>query len=403
MKRIISAILSLLLMLLCACQTNSAQQTTPTTTAPVFVDHSATAEEAAALEKLYEGRIAYHGDIHVHTQSGEKSDGKLPLGMWADAMKAKKVDFVAVSDHRQTTHYDHEAWDDTIFIGASEGGMRVESINPNMSYQSVHTNYIFPTQEGMEGMLKEFALYFNFNSFNGHYQDWGCGNVFTREVAQDLIRYIQDNGGFFVLVHPASPNATEGPKSGELMDFWLVDGTGFEVFVGWEGPSENYKQTADGYELWKQLLAAGKKIYATAGSDTHLNPKTEALSTIYVTERNAQNYIDCLRAGDFTPCPIGVRMAIGDTLMGGETSFDGKKVIFSIGDFHSYVTDKRSNFRAVLVDDSGEVMRQDFTAEETVYFSVDANKDAKFYRVEIYDADEDLLIGLGNPIWNTNN
>ena len=110
MKKIISAVLSVLLLLLCGCQAAPTQQETTPTTEPVVVeDRSATAEEAAALEKLYEGRVAYHGDTHVHTQSGEKSDGKLPLSMWADAMKALKVDFVAVSDHRQTTHYDHDA------------------------------------------------------------------------------------------------------------------------------------------------------------------------------------------------------------------------------------------------------------------------------------------------------
>lgn len=403
MKKVLSAVLSMLILLLCGCQAAPTQQetTVPTTAPVVAVDVSATAEEAAALEKLYEGRVAYHGDTHVHTQSGEKSDGKLPLDMWADAMAAKKVDFVAVADHRQTTHYSHEAWDDTIFIGASEGGMRIKSVNPDITeVQSNHTNYIFPTREAMEGMLQAFPLYFNFNIFNGTYTDWGCGNVFTREVAQDLIRYIQDNGGFFVLLHPASPNATEGPKSGELMDFWLADYTGFEVFIGWYGPSETYEQTKDAYELWKQLLAAGKKIYAMAGSDTHLNPKTEALSTMYVTEKSAQNYIDCLRAGDFSPSPMGVRMVIGDTRMGGETSFAGQKVVFSVGDFHSYVTDKRTNFRAVLVSDKGTVTTQNFTADETVYFSVDADADASYYYVEIYDADEDLLIGLGNPIWN---
>lgn len=399
MKRTMTMVLSLILLQLCGCQTAPVQQGTiePTN---IAVNISAPPEDVAALEKLYEGRAAYHGDIHCHTQSGEKSDGMLPLGMWADAMAARKVDFIAVADHRQTTHYDHEAWDDAIFIGASEGGMRVSSVNPDMGFQSVHTNYIFPSREAMEGMLQAFPLYFNFNAFNGQYRDWGCGNVFTREKMVEVIEYIQDHGGFFVLLHPTSPNETEGPKSGELMDFWWVDGTGFEVFFGYYGPSENYEKTKEAYEVWKQLLAAGKKIYATAGSDTHTNPYTEALSTIYVTEKSSQNYIDCLRAGDFAPSPMGVRMVIGDTRMGGTTSFDGQKVIFSVGDFHSYVTDKRSNFRAVLVSDKGAVTTQTFTADETVYFSMDAEADAKYYYVEIYDADEDLLIGIGNPIWN---
>lgn len=400
MKKKISAALSMILMLLCACQGNPDSEGSATTTAPAPADYTASAEDAAALNKLYEGRVAYHGDIHVHTQSGEKSDGKLPLGMWADAMTAKKVDFVAVADHRQTTHYDHEAWDDSIFIGASEGGMRVESINPKMPYQSIHTNYIFPTQEGMEDFLQAFPLYFTWNSNTGHYRDWGCGNVFSREKTQEVIKYILDNGGFFVLLHPKSDIETESPKSGELMDYWWADGVGLEVFFGYYCASEEYDKTKEAYELWKELLAAGKKIYATAGSDTHTNPYDTALSTIYVTEKSSQNYIDCLRAGDFSPSPMGVRMVIGDTRMGGTTVFAGQKVIFSVGDFHSYVTDKRTNFRAVLVNDKGEVLSQNFTAEETVYFSIDADADAKYYYVEIYDTDEDLLIGLGNPIWN---
>lgn len=403
MKRMISGILSLATLLLCACGGNAGQgETTPVTTEPP-VDYTASAEDAAALEKLYEGRVAYHGDIHVHTNSGEKSDGKLPLSMWADAMKAKKVDFVAVADHRQTTHYDHEAWDDAIFIGASEGGMRIASSDPNVEAQHYHTNYIFPNQEDMIGMLQTFPLYFNYNSFNGQYQDWGCGNVFSRETAVELIKYVQDDGGFFVHLHPTYPAERCGPTSGLLEDFYLADGAGFEVFFGFHGPSENYDGTANNYEIWKELLAAGKKVYATAGSDTHTNPYDTALSTIYVTEKSSQNYVDCLRAGDFSPSPMGVRMVIGDARMGGETSFAGQKVIFSVGDFHSYVTDKRANFRAVLVSDKGTVTTQNFTAEETVYFSIDADADAKYYYVEIYDADADLLIGLGNPIWNTNN
>ena len=171
MKKVLSASLSMVLLLLCGCQTALNQQgTTQATTVPdIAVDISAPAEDVAALEKLYEGRVAYHGDLHCHTQSGEKSDGKLPLDMWGDAMAAKKVDYIAVADHRQTTHYDHEAWDDAIFIGASEGGMRITSSDPNVEPQYYHTNYIFPTQEGMEGLLKAFPLFFNFNSYNNKY------------------------------------------------------------------------------------------------------------------------------------------------------------------------------------------------------------------------------------------
>lgn len=69
-----------------------------TTTPPVTESDTAGAEEIAALEKLYEGRVAYYGDLHVHTQSGEKSDGKLPLEDWPEAMAENKVDFVAVAD-----------------------------------------------------------------------------------------------------------------------------------------------------------------------------------------------------------------------------------------------------------------------------------------------------------------
>ena len=398
MKKLIAFILVLSTVAMCACSAAPAE-TTPATTEPA-IDYTASAEEAAALEKLYEGRVAYHGDIHCHTQSGEKSDGKLPLGMWAGAMEAKKVDFIAVADHRQTTHYDHEAWDDTIFIGASEGGMRITSSDPDVEPQYYHTNYIFPNQEDMEAFLQAYPLYFNWNPYNGHYQDWGCGNIFPRETAVEMIQYIQDHGGFFVHLHPTYPAERCGPTSGLLMDFYLADGAGFEVFFGFHGPSENYEGTANNYAIWKQLLAAGKKIYATAGSDTHGNPYTEALSTMYVTEKSAQNYVDCLRAGDFAPSPMGIRMTIGDTRMGGTTAFEGQKVTFSVGDFHNYVTDKRTNFRAVLVSDQGAVSTHTFTADETVYFSMDTQADAKYYYVEIYDADEDLLIGIGNPIWN---
>ena len=104
--------------------------------------------------------------------------------------------------------------------------------------------------------------------------------------------------------------------------------------------------------------------------------------------------------GDFAPSPMGVRMAIGETAMGGQANFEGQKVIFSVGDFHESVLVKYKSFRVALCNDAGEVFSQEFSADQMAYFSIDADSSSKYYWVEIYDAASNKLIGMGNPIWN---
>ena len=50
--------------------------------------HMVSREERNGLEKLYEGRRVYHGELHDHSDSGGTSDGKCPLGEWPEKMRA---------------------------------------------------------------------------------------------------------------------------------------------------------------------------------------------------------------------------------------------------------------------------------------------------------------------------
>lgn len=400
MKKVFVLILVVLILCFCACGNQSSGA--PETTEAIVVDYTASEADAAALEKLYEGRVAYHGDLHTHTNSGGKSDGHVKIEDWATALDRVGVDFTAIVDHAQTLHMYSKAWDDTMFISGAENGQLVASVNTSLGFQKMHGNYLFPDVESYEKVLNEFPLIYTYRTDTRTFWSYaGPDNVYngiSREQMIQIVESVKKNGGLFVFDHPVDPGYC--PTSGEVLDFWYADDTAIEVFYGAYGPAENYELMDQQYQLWKDLLAAGKRVWASAGSDTHASPNHNALSTIYASEKSGVGYIERLRVGDFAPSPMGVRMVIGDTTMGGQGSFAGQKVIFSVGDFHESVLAKYGKFRAVLLDDAGEVFSQEFTAEEMAYFSVDANPSAKFYRVEIYDAASNLLIGIGNPIWN---
>ena len=78
------------------------------------------------LEKLYEGRKVYHGELHDHSASGGTSDGSCPLSEWPAKMKSLGMDFAAILDHRQVRHMYLPAWEDGLFIPGTEPGTAIE-------------------------------------------------------------------------------------------------------------------------------------------------------------------------------------------------------------------------------------------------------------------------------------
>ena len=148
------------------------------------------------------------------------------------------------------------------------------------------------------------------------------------------------------------------------------------------------------------MLKAGYKVYATAGNDEHNMPSDKAVSVIYSAERSADAWVRQLRKGQFVAGGVGVRSCMGDTMMGGTTSFEGKRFSFSVGDFHVSLLDPSHTYRADVHDQNGVVFSGEVSATETTYFAFDADNASDYYYIEIYDVTDDSLIAIGNPIWN---
>lgn len=106
------------------------------------------------------------------------------------------------------------------------------------------------------------------------------------------------------------------------------------------------------------------------------------------------------KKGNLVCGPVGIRMSIGDTPMGSQTSFAGKRLVLSVGDIHDVAYYEDHTYRFDILSDTGVVYSQEFDQDATTYYGMDADPNVKFYRVEIFDVTTDTRIAIGNPIWN---
>lgn len=377
----------LALFLLCACSGGGLETTAPTE--PVY---DATETDIAALEACYAGRTPYYGEMHDHSNSGGRSDGRISLSVWKSGLMGLEMDFATIVDHKQVRHMVLPEWDNNVFIGGTEAATTVKGLDLEQS--SFHYNMVFTDHEALLKLLNEFEVFhFSGTALDGEFPQYP---QFTRQELEELVKYIQDNGGMFVHVHPKHASYL---KSDDPLDYWYGDWTGIEVINTYKS-DRNGPNTQNNYQLWVDLLALGKKVWATSGNDEHGMPSDKAISTVYAEEKNAASFFSHIRIGDFTCGPVGVRMCVGDTVTGYETDFTGKRLVFSVGDFHKTVKNPYHTYRVDLISDAGVVFSKEITCEETAYFALDA-ENCRFYRVEVWDTTDNSRIGIGNPIWNT--
>lgn len=340
--------------------------------------------EKNRLLGLYENRRPFHGELHDHSASGGTSDGKCPFAEWPEKMKAIKMDFAAILDHRQIRHLYQPEWEDGLFIPGTEPGTAISDCDAADSH--MHYNILLPDRDLLEGLLNEFPEYQFTGGVEGHF----VYPEFTRERFGQLIDAVKARGGFYVHPHPKQIMVSDNP-----LDYWFRDETGIEVFY----MDMDSVHTKANYPLWLELLAAGKRIFACAGGDKHAQPGVGALTTIYSEARASASFLPHLRAGDFTCGPVGVRMCVGDTKTGGQCAFEGKKLTVCVADFHESVKFADHKYRLDILTDEGLLCSSPVSCEEENFISIDAPACA-FLRAEVFDETRDLRIAIGNPIWN---
>ena len=334
---------------------------------------------------LYGGTEIYHGELHDHSQSGGTSDGKRPLSHWLGAMEALKMDFAAILDHKQVRHMFEPEWKDGLFLGGTEPAAKIEDACAEVN--GLHYNMLFENAQPLMELLGEFSEYQYEGGIEGHF----VYPRFTRARFAELIEAVFARGGFFVHAHPK-----QVMKAADPMQYVFREGMGLEViYISLES-----EYTKANYALWKDILATGYRVYATAGCDMHACAHDTALTSLYATEKSNRAYLDCLRRGDFTAGSVGIKMCVGDTRMGGETDFESKTLVLAVGDYHKSVYDPSHSYRVDIYSDKGLCHSAPIDCTQTEYITMETDQDAMFYRAEVVDLTRELTIAYGNPIWN---
>ena len=344
-----------------------------------------TQHDLELLNRIYDGRTLYQGELHDHANTGGTSDGAKSLEHWKGAMEALEMDFATILDHKQVRHMYLPEWDNSIFIGGTEPGARVFT-DDGEKIGTMHYNMVFSDPKQLEGLLEEFPEFEFTGGPEGHF---GYPS-FTKSRLGEIIDAVKRRGGFFVFPHPRQVSYGKNTA-----DWWIRDEVGIEVTY----ISLVYEGTHENYEVWRELLRMGKRMWVCAGGDLHECAHFWALTSIYAEEKDSACYIKHLRNGDFTAGPIGIKMCVGETRMGGKCNFEGQRLVIEVGKFHKYVYNPEHKFRLDVWADDEIIHSQEISCEEPTYFAMDA-QDCKFYRTEIYDVTRNLRLALGNPIWN---
>jgi hypothetical protein len=225
----------------------------------------------------------YAGGLHLHTVH---SDGSVTAAELARRARAAGLDFVAITDHNNTTH-------------------QVEVFDPGPPLRIVGEEVTTPA---------------------GHANVWGLGPgdwIDFRALPGDgaierIVRSAVDHGAIFSINHPTVSCA------GCSWEHTIPDGVaGIEIWNRALGPQD------DAIAIWDRLLRQGRRITGIGSSDWHGPPARIASASVrvFARELSVAAILEGLRAGRvvvvrdtdtatavLTAAAGGRTAAIGDTL-----------------------------------------------------------------------------------------
>lgn len=225
------------------------------------------------------------GELHSHSLH---SDGSADLPALLDAARAAGLDFLAVSDHFTSSH-----WEELARLeeqGAADGLVLLRSIELTSHFG--HAN--------LHGLSRWPGTYVDA-------EGWDFADVAREVHAQD---------GLVGVNHPFS-----GRQAWRRDDHTWDDVDLLEI--------DNFGQGANNdaaVGLWDRLLGAGHRITGVAGTDCHHPQKPEhrlgQVTTVVRAERSREGILGALRAGEaYVSRGAGLRLSArsdsGECTMGG--------------------------------------------------------------------------------------
>lgn len=354
----------------------------------IGTDHA----DYSALDARYEGTKAYYGDLHVHTDCGGTSDGAYPMEKWPAAMDKMKLDFAAVVDHRQMRGFFLPEWDETRFIiGTEPGAWFLDTKACRCGLAEIHYNMLFPHKYGLSMVLANFPEYdFQGDELTGSFKY----PQFTKARFQELTSYVQSIGGIMVHPHPKLMMSSSDP-----MDYYVGEHMYLEIFHY----NLHHNETIKNHDLWLELLALGKHVYASGGTDTHGDVSNEGVSTFYSREKSGRAFFDVMHSADFATGAVGMKMCICDGEncypMGSEISYqDGMELHLRLDDFYEPAWEENTNYELRIFTDQGLAYVSSYNGKLPQAVSLKVQKRA-FYRAEVYNKTYGYYVSVGNPIW----
>ena len=349
--------------------------------------HELAAEgDFAQLEALYSGRYAFHGDMHTHTDSGGTSDGATPLAEFVQQLEALDLDFAAVVDHRQMRHMFLPEWDDTRLIYGTEPGTVIVEEGRAPRSSQMHYVMLFQYPTDLARVMAAFPEFAYTGGLEGHFSY----PTFTPERLAELARFVRGLGGAFSHAHPKQLMASDNP-----LDFYFTDAVMLETI----NADANSYGTAQNLKLWDTVLRMGKRVHTVGCSDTHGAATNRALTTVYARERKGAAYLREIREGDCAAGAVGMKMAIAGTRMGGSLPYrDGLTLAIELNDFFKPAILQDTVYALKVYTDRGLACATEFSGRTPQRLAV-AVKRRSYYRAEVTNESDGVIVGISNPIW----
>lgn len=359
-----------------------------TYTAQVWFSHGLNvADEPEILRQPLKREAGwYRGDLHMHTAQSDgscesMSGAKVPCPVFVTVQAAaqRKLDFIAVTDHNTSSHFNElrelQPYFDRLLL---------------MPGREVTTFYGHANLFGTEAPI-------NFRVGKGDHPDWNS-----------LLDEITRLGGVLSVNHPRSPTGEicMGCGWGNNADLSKVQAV--EAVNGVDADSILFS----GVPFWQDLLQKGLRPTAIGGSDNHeggggtKHPVGTPTTVVYAGELSQLAILNGIRLGhvfvdtdgthdrllELTAEVDGTRAMMGDSL----AAPAGKAVHFDVHVAHA------PGATIKLIEDAREVnpLKDPSVTGDDAVRSFTWNSDGKrhWIRVEVHDAGGHLML-LGNPIY----